>query len=188
MVPSLLRVGLVVTTEQTHTVHNSGVNMNQLTMMLDEEQEFDDMGSYNHSLVQSNLAYVLRKYTNFSIFNELSLDVSHLDKTQFPYVRDELVPDVCAYSKRSILDVDILSMREMPQFVIEVISPRQGSLSIIEKFQAYFALGIRSCWLIDPATEVVRVYHPDRDPQTFALGELVDDVAGIKIPVAEIFE
>lgn len=162
--------------------------MSDLTMLLDEEQEFDDMGSYNHSLVQSNLAYLLRKHTNFSAFNELSLDVSRLDKSTFPNIKDELIPDVCAYTRRSILDIDILSMSEMPQLVIEVISPRQGSLSIIAKFQAYFALGIPSCWLIDPATEVVRVYHPGRDPQTFAAGEVIDDVVGIKIPVAEIFE
>lgn len=55
-----------------------------------------------------------------------------LDKSKFPTIKDELIPDVCAYSKRSILDRDILLMREMPQVVIEVISPRQGSLSIID--------------------------------------------------------
>jgi Uma2 family endonuclease len=44
---------------------------------------------------------------------------------------------------------DILVMQEMPKLVIEVISPRQGSFSIIEKFQAYFALGIQSYWLVD---------------------------------------
>ncbi|MEZ4706130.1 MAG: Uma2 family endonuclease [Caldilineaceae bacterium] len=157
-------------------------------MMLDEEQEFDDLGSFNHSLVQSNLAYLLRKYTEFSAFNELSLDASSLDKSRFPYVKDELIPDVCVYSKRSILNVDILRMTEMPPLVIEVISPRQGTLSIIEKFQAYFALGIQSCWLIDPATEIVRVYHPDQEPQTFSVGEVIDKVVGIKFPVAEIFE
>lgn len=162
--------------------------MSALTMILDEEQKFDDMGSFNHSLVQSNLAYLLRKYTEFSAFNELSLDATPLDKSRFPTIKDELIPDVCVYSKRSILPVDVLSMHEMPRLVIEVISPRQGSLSIIEKFQAYFALGIPSCWLIDPATEVVRTYHPDRAPQTFAAGDVVDDIVGIKIPVAEIFE
>lgn len=162
--------------------------MSEFVITPDAEQEFDDMGSYNHSLVQSNLAYLLRKYTEFSAFNELSLDARHLDKSQFPAIKDELIPDVCAYTRRSTLHVDILLMREMPRFVIEVISPRQGSLSIIEKFQAYFALGIPSCWLIDPATEVVRIYHPDREPQTFATGDVIDDVVGIKIPLAEIFE
>ncbi len=63
-------------------------------------------------------------------------------------------------------------MQEMPKLVIEVISPRQGSFSIIEKFQAYFALGIQSCWLVDPITAVVSVYYPKQPPHTFASGNV----------------
>ncbi|MEZ4664257.1 MAG: hypothetical protein R2911_42545 [Caldilineaceae bacterium] len=89
--------------------------MNELPIMLDEEQEFDDIGSFNHSLVQSNLSYLLRKYTEFSAFNELSLDASRLDKSQFPTIKDELIPDICAYPKKlSVIDNDILRMQEMP--------------------------------------------------------------------------
>ena len=162
--------------------------MPEIPSLVDEEQEFDDMGSHNHSLVQGNLAYLLRKYSEFSAYIELSLDASPLDKSQFPTVKDELIPDVCAYPRRSVVDLDILVMTEMPQLVIEVISPRQGTLSIIEKFQAYFALDIRSCWLVEPATAVIRVYHPKQSPQTFSSGEVVDEIVGIKIPIAEIFE
>ncbi|MEZ4865709.1 MAG: Uma2 family endonuclease [Caldilineaceae bacterium] len=163
--------------------------MSEPTMLLDEEQEFDDMGSFNHSLVQSNLAYLLRKYTELSAFNELSLDASGLDKSQFPTIKDELIPDICAYpKKRSVIDHDILRMQEMPILAIEVVSPRQGILSIVEKLQAYFALGIQSCWLVEPITGVVRVYHPHTDPKTFAASDVIDDVVGIKIPVAEIFD
>jgi Uma2 family endonuclease len=79
-------------------------------------------------------------------------------------------------------------MQEMPKLVIEVISPRQGSFSIIEKFQAYFALGIQSYWLVDPTTTVVSVYHPKQAPRTFASSNVVDEVATIEIPLAEVFE
>jgi len=161
--------------------------MNAPTLQL-EEQEFDTMGSYNHSLVQGNLAYLVRKHSAYSAFVELSLDVSTLDKAKFADIRDELKPDVCAYPKRSVMDLDILVMSEMPLLVIEIVSPRQGLLEIVKKFQAYFALGIQSCWLVDPITTVVRVYHPHKTPRTFATQEVVDEVANIKIPVAEIFE
>jgi Uma2 family endonuclease len=153
----------------------------------DEEQEFDDMGSYNHALVQGNLAYLVRRYSDYSAFIELSLDVNQLDWTKFADIRDELKPDVCVYPKRSVIDLDILVMEEMPLLVIEIVSPRQGVLTIVKKFQAYFALGIRSCWLVEPITRVVRVYHPDRNPQTFVTGEVIDEVTDLKIPVAEIF-
>ena len=153
----------------------------------DEEQEFDDMGSFNHSLVQGNLAHLIRMHSDFSAFIELSLDASSLDKSEFPNIKDELIPDVCAYPKHSVILHDILVMKEMPNLVIEVISPRQGTLSIIEKFQAYFALGIRSCWLVDPVTAAVRVCHPNKEPMTFSSDDIVDKVVDIKLPVKEIF-
>ncbi len=162
--------------------------MSEITALLDEEKEFDDRGSYNHSLVQGNLAHVIRKYSNMSAFIELSLDTSKLDRAQFPDVNNELTPDVCAYPRSSIIDLDILVMREMPELVIEVISPRQGAHGIVRKFQAYFALGIRSCWLVDPTIAAVRVYHNNSNSQTFSAGDLVDSVINIKFPIAEIFE
>lgn len=162
--------------------------MSELIMEIDEKQEFDDMGSYNHSLVQSNLSYLLRKYTEFSAFNELSLDVSTLDKAKFPYIKDDLIPDVCAYPRRSVMDNDIMRMAEMPVLAIEVVSPRQGILTIVEKLQAYFALGVQSCWLVEPITRVVRVYHPNAEPKTYSDGDLVDEVVHVKFPLAEIFK
>ncbi len=161
--------------------------MNQMTVLIDEEEEFDDMGSFNHSLVQGNLAHLVRGNSDYSALIELSLDTSSLDKTQFPNIKKELIPDVCAYSRRPVSTRDILVMQEMPKLVIEVISPRQGSFSIIEKFQAYFALGIQSCWLVDPATSVVSVHHPNQAPRTFASDKVIDEVADIEIPLAEIF-
>ena len=161
--------------------------MGETLLVREEEQEFDDMGSYNHSLVQGNLAYLLRKHSDYSVFIELSLDTSGLDRTRFPAFKDELKPDVCAYSRRSVVDLDILVVSEMPRLAIEVVSPRQGALGIVQKFQAYFALEIPSCWLVDPTTAVVRVYHPNESPQTFAAGDVIDEVVGVQIPIAEIF-
>lgn len=162
--------------------------MNEMTLLIDAEEEFDDMGSFNHSLVQGNLAYAIKKHSAYSAFIELSLDASSLDKAQFPNVRNELIPDVAVYPRQPVAIQDILVMQEMPKLVIEVISPRQGSFSIIEKFQAYFALGIQSCWLVDPITAVVSVYYPKQPPHTFASGNVVDKVATVEIPLAEVFE
>ena len=161
--------------------------LNQRTLSADEEKEFDDMGSYNHSLVQANLAFLIRTHSNYSAFIELSLDTSKLDSQHFPAIRDELKPDVCVYPRRGVVILDILVMQEMPILAIEVISPRQGALSIVEKFQAYFALGIPSCWLVDPITAVVSIHHPGKAPKTFANGDVIDPVINLKLPLAEIF-
>lgn len=162
--------------------------MSGFTTTLEEEPEFHHVGSFNRSLVLSNLAYLIRERTKYSAFTRLSLDTASFNKFQLPAICEELIPDVCVYSRRSVITIDIIRMQEMPILAMEVIAPRQGTLSIIEKFQAYFALGIQSCWLIDPATEIVRVYHPVQEPQTFSVGEVIDKVVGIKFPVAEIFE
>ncbi len=163
--------------------------MNQTDVItITEDEEFDDMGSYNHSLVQGNLAYLLRQTGNYSAFIELSLDASALDKQEFPNITNELIPDICLYPKRGTIPRDILRVTEMPLLAIEVISPRQGTLGLIEKFRAYFALGVTSCWLVDPALNIVAVYSAPTKYQTFAGETVLDEQLSIEIPLTEIFE
>jgi len=163
--------------------------MREMTLLVDEEQEFDDMGSYNHSTVQANLAFLLKRLSKYSVSIELSLDSSSLDPVRFK-VKDELIPDVCIYPKRDLsIPFDILKMDDMPLLAIEVLSPRQFSSSLLEKFNAYFTLGIKSCWLVDPITHTVHVYSNITHWRTFAMDEVINDqVLDIQIPVAEIFE
>jgi Uma2 family endonuclease len=153
-----------------------------------EDEEFDDMGSYTPSLVQGNLTYLLRQVGNYSVFIELSLDASSLDKQEFPNIANELIPDICLYPKRGTIPRDILRVTEMPLLAIEVISPRQGTLGLIEKFQVYFALGITSCWLVDPALNIVAVYSSPTEYRTFAGETVIDEQLAIEIPRVEIFE
>ncbi|ETW95620.1 MAG: hypothetical protein ETSY1_29865 [Candidatus Entotheonella factor] len=162
--------------------------MNQLeTVSEDEEEESDDKGSHNHSMVQANLAYLLKAMGGYTVFIELSLDVSHLDRERYQ-VRDELVPDLALYPKRPLsLPHDILRMTEMPILVIEILSPRQGTASILGKFEAYFALGIPSCWLVDPLTQTVHVYRSPTDRTTFSTGDVADTSLHSHTPIAEIF-
>ena len=154
----------------------------------DEMEEFDDMGSHNHAMVQANLAHLFKSIGVYTVFIELSLDVSQLDHERYQ-VRDELVPDVALYPKRPLsIPHDILRMTEMPLLVVEILSPRQGTASILAKFDAYFALGIPSCWLVDPLTQTVHVYHSSTDRTTFATGDVVDASLDIRLPSADIFE
>ena len=152
-----------------------------------ETEEFDDMGSHNHSMVQANLAYLFKSIGAYTVFIELSLDVSHLDRERY-HVREELVPDVALYPKRPLsIPHDILRMTEMPLLVVEILSPRQGTASILEKFDAYFALGIPSCWLVDPLTQTVHVYHASTDRTTFSTGNVVDASLDIRMACADLF-
>jgi Uma2 family endonuclease len=153
-----------------------------------ESEESVDMGSLNHSAIQVNLAVLLKQVGTFSVYTELSLDTSRLDKTKYKF-KEEIKPDVCIYPKRGLSrPYDILKMTEMPILAIEILSPKQGIQEIVEKIDAYFALGVRSCWLIDPTTAIVIVYRALDERNVFASGEVIDDMIGIRLPFDEIFD
>jgi Uma2 family endonuclease len=82
-------------------------------------------------------------------------------------------------------------MSDMPLLAIEILSPTQGMYEIKEKFKAYFALGVESCWLVAPEIEVITVYSSMQDFKLFNLRhgdiELVDEVIGIRLPLEKIF-
>lgn len=163
--------------------------MGKILLVPDNEiEEFDDMGSHNHSLVQANLAYLFKLNGTYSVYSELSLDASILDSEQFS-VKDEVIPDIAIYPKRSLsLPHDILRMTDMPLLVVEVLSPRQGTGTILDKFSAYFALGIESCWLVDPLTQGVHVYESETMRKSYFEGSVTDPKVAIEMPVAAIFE
>jgi Uma2 family endonuclease len=146
------------------------------------------MGSHNHSAIQANLTYLLKRAEKYSVYTELSLDTTTLDQQKFKF-KDEIKPDVCVYPKRGLIrPFDILKMSEMPLLAIEVLSPKQSAYEILEKFAAYFALGVKSCWLVDPLTAVVSVYSALDSHQNFTAGEVVDSVIELRLPFNEIFE
>lgn len=154
----------------------------------DEYESIDDMGAFNHSVVQGNLAYLFKQLGSYTVPVELSLDVSTLDRTRFA-VGKEIKPDVCLYSKRGLVKPkDILRMTEMPLLVLEVLSPRQGALDIIEKFEVYFEMGVQSCWFVNPLQETVWVYSSLDTYRPFVAGDVIDEQLDIRLPLAKIFE
>ncbi|MEZ4867433.1 MAG: Uma2 family endonuclease [Caldilineaceae bacterium] len=155
-----------------------------------EEEEMDEVGSLNHSAIQANLAFLFKRLGTYSVFTELSLDVSNADLSVFDLsVRSELKVDVCLYARRPINPVkDILKMKEMPLLAVEIVSPRQGLYEITEKFKLYFALGVKACWLVIPNTQTVTVYADMDNFHTFVSDEVVDAVLEIHLPFTPIFE
>jgi Uma2 family endonuclease len=81
-----------------------------------------------------------------------------------------------------------LRMREMPLLAIEILSPKHGTYDILEKFKAYFELGVLSCWLVDPALRTVTVYASTTDWATFSGNEVIDEQIGINLPLDAIFD
>jgi len=136
--------------------------------------------SYHHAYLSSHLIIALSRLKEYSIFSELTLQIDGKD----------YIPDICLYPKRQIkfASGDILKMTEMPLLAIEVLSPTQGMLEIVDKFRIYFAAGIKSCWLIIPMAQSVVIYNSIEDAKTFNSGDLIDAAMSIQLPIVAIFE
>jgi Uma2 family endonuclease len=167
---------------------------NIFTTESSEHEENFDMGSWNHALVQSRLNRLLPN-DKFTLVTELSLDISTLDLSQFNIkAREELKPDICLYppTRRGLSrPTDILKMSEMPLLAIEILSPTQGMYEIKEKFKVYFALGIKSCWLVAPEIGVITVYSSINQFKNFDLlsgnNQVIDEVLDIRLSLEEVF-
>jgi len=165
------------------------ISMNHLTTESEVEKSVN-MGSYNHSYIQANLIWLLKNIGKYAVLTELSLDISNVDLSQFSIkTKEEIKPDVCIYPKRGLSRPDdILKMSEMPLLVIEILSPKQGTYDILQKFKVYFALGIKSCWLVEPAIEVVTVYPSIDKRKNFINDKVLDEVLDISLSIPDIFE
>ena len=169
--------------------------MNNSTESIDEtiEDEVQETGSLNHSIAQTQIAGLLFSDDRFRTMVELSLDASQIDLNQFGLkTKEELKPDVCLYPNTIIFNEvgDILRMSDMPLLTIEVISPKQGLDDIINKFKAYFALQIKSCWLVIPPIKSITVYSQINNFKPYDVKhdpEVIDEVLDIRLPLEKIF-
>jgi len=155
----------------------------------------DEMGSLNHSTVQINLGGLLKFKCDkkLAVMSELSLDISQYDLSEYELgVKEELKPDVCAYIKRPVIPKgknDLVRVSQMPDLAIEILSPRQAIDYLVRKINAYFELGVKSCWLVIPSLDEVRVFSQPRAYKSFDLNhtEIVDEVMDISMPLANVF-
>jgi len=146
----------------------------------------EDVGSFNHSYLQSRLVVLLSKQEEYTVCTELSLDISKLNLDSGA---NEIRPDLCLYPRRKMSKPqDIIRMAEMPLLVVEILSPKQGTYDILEKFRIYFAAGVKSCWLVEPTLEAVVVYASMRQYEHFFEGEMFDKVMNIRLSIREIFD
>ncbi len=159
----------------------------------DEELE---VGSINHSLAQTKLTSLLDNDQRFVTFVELSLDVSAIDLSKFNLkITGELVPDICVYAStppepNQEIEADLLKVSQMPDLVIEVLSPTQSVHFLVRKIKAYFALGVKSCWLVEPTVNVIHVYPRPDQHKTYDMSDtdVIDEVMDIRLSIQKVFK
>jgi Uma2 family endonuclease len=135
-----------------------------------------------HGSVQANLivALVSRYKKKFKIFSELTIVVGETTATPdiaiYPYFELDWTKRVPA------------AKAEPPLVAIEIISPSQTLVEMLDKADKYFAHGVKSCWIVQPELQIVSVLHPQTPPKTFTSGMVQDSAVGIEIPIEEVFE
>lgn len=185
--------------------HESLDNTSNLIKEVSQTNPFveisSNMSSRNHAIIQMRLGAQLNRYGQYTVASGLSIDVGTkerqtlLEKCQVKAER-ELKPDLAVYpvSEFDVIDpeegVDPVRVTEMPLACIEIISPSQSTHEIVNRFRAYFELGVRSCWYVDSNLRLVKVYSSlkMKDTATFeGVAEVVDPILGVSIPLNRIF-
>jgi Uma2 family endonuclease len=161
-----------------------------------ENGESIDMPSKKHSMAQTNLTVLFGHDERFTPFVELSLDATSIDLSQFGIkTKNELVPDLCVYiepppdQEDDVLGFDEIRVTQVPDLAIEVLSPTQAITELLGKIKAYFALGVKTCWLVMPSVEVINVYSQTGGKRTFDMNdtEIIDEIMDIHLPITKIF-
>ncbi|GEM_PF-90674 len=170
-----------------------------------DEEENKEMSSKNHALIQARLASFINLLDDYNVATELSLDVSEASRqeilTQYGLTATrELKPDIAVYwadefdladpdEEDDLESVDPLRVQQMPLCAMEIVSPSQSSYKILQKFRAYFAMGVKSGWLVEPNLKTIVVYQGQiRKKHSYNDGSDVEDpILKIKMPLAKIF-
>ena len=83
------------------------------------------------------------------------------------------------------------TLKEVPQFVVEVKSPTDNVRALREKAQFYLDNGAKLVWLIYPSQRIVEVYHEDGTVDLFDDEALLSGgsvLRGFEMSASDIFE
>ena len=146
-----------------------------------EQERNKPMPSLNHGSIQANLIIELASFRNkIRIISELSLDLS-----EWPSV-----PDISIYPKMELdMKNDVISMKEPPLGVIEILSPSQSLADLTAKAVGYFEHGVQSCWIVLPSLSNIYVFSSPDEYQIFRANETLEDKKlGISFSLEEVFK
>jgi Uma2 family endonuclease len=152
------------------------------------------VGSVNHSRIQGKLIVLLAQDERLEVMPELSIDLKGLDISQFGFKSTvELKPDISVYWQTPVPEAepldDIIRSPSPPDLAIEIISASQTLTEMMNKMKTYFALGVKSCWLVLPSLSTIYVFSPPHHYRVFPPdSELVDEIMDIHLPIHKVFK
>ncbi|HAI70157.1 MAG TPA: hypothetical protein DCM38_12075 [Gammaproteobacteria bacterium] len=148
----------------------------------------------NHSRAQGKLIVLLAQDERLEVMPELSIDLKGLDISQFGFKSTiELKPDISVYWQTPVPEAepldDLIRSPSPPDLAIEIISISQTLTEMTNKVKAYFALDVKSCWLVLPSLSTIYVFSPPHRYRVFPPDtELVDETMDIHLPIQKVFK
>ena len=144
-----------------------------------EEERGKPTPSFNHSFIQMNLGSEFVRDTRYRVHSELTLDLGK---------KPDLTPDLCVFKRGPVnLIQDQIRVSEPPLLIVEILSPSQGSFEVLQRFQRYFAHGVKTCWLVEPHIHTVTIFGADDSEIILHEGVAKDPATGLKADLAQVF-
>jgi Uma2 family endonuclease len=79
----------------------------------------------------------------------------------------------------------------VPDLAVEVVSPTETMVQVLEKVREYFQVGVHLVWLVLPPERLIYIYHSPTQIQVLTHADALSGeavVPGFQIPVATLFE
>ncbi|PWU13092.1 MAG: Uma2 family endonuclease [Verrucomicrobia bacterium] len=134
--------------------------------------------SKNHAITQTNLSIEFAKNKEYRVMSELSLELDGRPST--PYL---------SVYRRQPVDFrhDEVHVTQPPLLVVEILSPTQGTLEVMDKVEIYLKSGIKSVWVVNPPQQAITIYTPDGRLKTFVEGQVKDPATGLTADLEAVF-
>ncbi len=135
--------------------------------------------SVNHARIQPRLIGALVRYADrFDILSELDLRLGGNDYT----------PNISLFPAQDTdWRHDQIRVQLAPVLAVEILSAMHGFHSIVDKLDAYFAHGTKSCWVVQPGLKTLTIFHAPDDSATHDRGVVQDSALEIEVDLDALF-
>jgi Uma2 family endonuclease len=143
---------------------------------LDGEVVSRNLGEFEHNRTQREILFFLAAH--YPQLRERLL----LGQRVLVRANRYRIPDICIVAAEAVGQKIVTTP---PDLCIEILSPEDTLTRTMERVRDYFAMGVSSCWIIDPVSREGWVATPGQ------LSELLDGILraqGIEMPLASVLQ
>lgn len=91
------------------------------------------------------------------------------------WITGSRMPDVMFISSLSTVALQSSPLTELPDMVVEIVSPEDKATELDEKIDLYLADGVSLVWIVYPERQKLMVYTPDADyPRTLRIEDTLN--------------